>query len=76
MIPGAAVMSIREVISAAPVIPVVVLEDASHAVPLARALLAVLMLLWLQGGRSPAVRIPPMMQMGARFWRKFGERRS
>ena len=33
-------MSIREVVNAAPVIPVIVLEDVAHAVPLARALLA------------------------------------
>ena len=36
----AAVMPIREVVCAAPVVPVIVLEDAAHAVPLARALLA------------------------------------
>jgi 2-dehydro-3-deoxyphosphogluconate aldolase / (4S)-4-hydroxy-2-oxoglutarate aldolase len=33
-------MLIRDVVSAAPVIPVIVMEDASYAVPLARALLA------------------------------------
>lgn len=33
-------MPIGEVVSAAPVIPVIVLEDVAHAVPLARALLA------------------------------------
>jgi 2-dehydro-3-deoxyphosphogluconate aldolase / (4S)-4-hydroxy-2-oxoglutarate aldolase len=40
VIAGAAVMSIREVVCAAPIIPVIVLEDVTHAVPLARALLA------------------------------------
>jgi len=40
VIPGAAVTPIREVVSVAPVIPVIVLEDPIHAVPLARALLA------------------------------------
>ena len=66
-------MSIREVVCAAPVIPVIVLEDVTHAVPLARALLAggltVLEVTLRSDAALPAIRAiareVPQAQVGA-----------